>query len=301
MEHRRVVAARSTLRKHWLVLAGVPFFSHCGGCFLLGCPTRVDTVSWDHLLPDGGTWAGGQLGLEDCSLICADAGVGSNRCENSTTSTIDCISGGVCKGRLPPGLRSMSGSWLAQNAELEAAAVYAFEHLALELEVHGLPQLARAALEASRDEVRHAAAATRLALKYGVCPSAPTVTLPPEPRSLEELALDNAAEGCGRELLGATFNRWEAEHAGDPLVRAAMGPIAVDEASHARFSFALADALTPRMPLSVRRRAREAQEHALLQLAAAEPPRALRESFGLMEPDHAMKTAHALLDAHRHA
>jgi hypothetical protein len=59
------------------------------------------------------------------------------------------------------------------------------------------------------------------------------------PRSLVEIALENAREGCGRELLGVFVADWHAAHAEDPVVRRFYRRIAADEARHAALSLRL--------------------------------------------------------------
>ena len=183
-------------------------------------------------------------------------------------------------------------------AELETAAVTAFVQLADELEAHGLPQFASYALKAAEQEVRHAHDVTRLALSLGHCPR-PHTLHPTGLRSLDEVALDNAGEGCGRELMGAVINAHQAKTAGNPLVRKTMAGIADDEREHAGFSFELAGALMPRLSASQRRRAREAQEQTLAQLSSDELPQSTRALLGLMNPDQLKTAAGRLLEGWR--
>lgn len=184
-----------------------------------------------------------------------------------------------CKGgRRPPGLCALSpaedspGSWLARMAQLESASVVAFEHLANELKAHGFEAHGHQALHAATDEVRHTVAITRLALGFGCCPDVRAVGTAPL-RSLEAVAIDNAIEGCGRELFGAVFNVHQAQTASDPRVRHTMAKIAQDELGHARLSLDLARAINPRLALAQRRRVREAQAQALEQMATDESSR----------------------------
>jgi len=55
-------------------------------------------------------------------------------------------------------------------------------------------------------------------------------------RSLYEVALENATEGCVREAYGALFAVWQSQHASDPRLRSAMKDIARDEAEHAELA-----------------------------------------------------------------
>jgi hypothetical protein len=117
-------------------------------------------------------------------------------------------------------------------------------------------------------------------------------------RSLRR-ALDNAAEGCGRELFGAALNRHQAQAAADPAVRAVMASIAPDEAAHAELSFALAGALTTRLSPAQRRRAQEAQAQVLESFLDDEVPGPAREALGLMDSARSADLAKALLSQRR--
>jgi hypothetical protein len=177
-------------------------------------------------------------------------------------------------GRRPDALRSRPrrsrsvGEFFANAAELEAASVHAFVELAIELRAHGAPRrLTRAALRSARDEVRHARVTAGLARRYGGVASAPVVGAP-RVRSLYEVALDNAAEGCVRETFGALVAHVQARSSCDPVVRRALERIAVDETRHASLSWALDGWVTSRLPRAERRRLGEARRAAVATLRA---------------------------------
>ncbi|MEO6418715.1 MAG: ferritin-like domain-containing protein [Polyangiaceae bacterium] len=153
-------------------------------------------------------------------------------------------------GRRPEGLRmdrlatrgaGPIGEHFASVAILEAASVTAFRRLHRELAACGAP---RALLDrirvAARDEVRHARAITALAEKYGVTPAPPEVTPPEGLRTLFEIALENAREGCVRETYGALVAHLQASQADDADVRDAMSVIANEETEHAALSWDIA-------------------------------------------------------------
>lgn len=293
------------MTKRWWLLAGVPLLSNCSAppsphCGLLGGGGILSNESWNGLLVDGGVTDGGFIDQETCVALCPPS---ANMCAVVQPGVIEC-SLRCTGGRAPPGLVSLSdvdasaGSWLARMAELEAAAVHAFEHLANELEAHGLHRFATHALQAAEHEIRHAKVVTGLALRAGYCPKAP-VMRPAEVRSLAELAVDNAGEGCGRELFGAELNVHQARTASDPEVARVIGGIVDDERHHAAFSFALAEALMPRLTLAQRRRAREAQAEVLQQLGSEDVPLAARQTLGLMDQRQAAALAGGLLDQYR--
>src|SRR5690606_4330912 len=56
-------------------------------------------------------------------------------------------------------------------------------------------------------------------------------------QTLIEFALDNAVEGCVRETFGAACAAFQAVKARDPVVRATLRQVAVDETRHAELSW----------------------------------------------------------------
>ncbi|WP_438011081.1 ferritin-like domain-containing protein [Sorangium sp. So ce321] len=185
-------------------------------------------------------------------------------------------SAGVCIGRRAAGLveraaggATVVGAWFAEVAQLEAASVAAFEVLGRELAHHGAPRsLIEGASAARRDEVRHARVMRAVAARHGGRWRAPVVA--PQPlRSFEELAVENAAEGCARETFGALVGMWQARFAGDRAVRRVMARIARDEVRHASLAWAIDRWARPRLSPAARRRTEEARRSALDEIAAA--------------------------------
>lgn len=295
-----------TTTKWWLrsglLIAGVPALTGCSSTSgNYQCPPNTE-VAWAGQLTDGGRYDGGHIEYAECRVACGVVGACACSIVDAGVLTCSVCCGG---GRAPPGLLALSavdgsaGSWLARMAELEAAAVPAFAQLADELDAHHLEGYAHHARQAALEEVSHARAVTRLALGFGHCPGALRLAPSDEVRSLEEIAVDNASEGCGRELFGAVLNRWQGMHAADARVRAVMGSIADDEHSHARYSFALAEALSSRLSVAQRRRTKEAQERMLSRLAHEDSPGSTRQLLGLMDIEQVASTARALLENHR--
>jgi hypothetical protein len=160
-----------------------------------------------------------------------------------------------------------AATFLARAAELEAASIYAFYQLLLELRAHDAPRALRElALDAMLDEVRHARAMGELACAYGAEPHAPELR-PGAQRSLLELALDNVSEGCVRETFGALLTTYQAESASDPRLRTLMAEIALDETRHASFSWQLAAWLEPQLSSAQRAEVQSAQERAYGEVA----------------------------------
>ncbi len=123
-------------------------------------------------------------------------------------------------------------AWLQGTTHAETASVKAFVALARELETLGAPDgLVRRCHEAACDEVAHARSigdllaargGSRVPMRFRQVPS----------RSLTQLAVENAVEGCVKEVWAAAVAYWQATHAQDDGIRAAMAPIARDEARH---------------------------------------------------------------------
>jgi hypothetical protein len=147
----------------------------------------------------------------------------------------------ACIGRRPAGLVSHAkGGRFAHAAHLEAASVHAFRVLASELALHDAPhELIAEAKRSARDEIRHAAMMARFAKRFGATFEPPVVE-PREPRSLFDLALDNATEGCVRETYGAVEAMILAETERDPEIARAMHAIANDETRHAELAWSIA-------------------------------------------------------------
>jgi hypothetical protein len=223
---------------------------------------------------------------------------------NNTTGAVTLVS---CKeeiqscfsvfagGRPPSGLRArgevdgnLAGAFFAALAHLEGAAVEGFAQLARELSAHGAPErLVNDALRAGRDERRHSRIAAALARRAGVEPP-PVVVDPVELRSLVEVAVDNAREGCVTETFGAVVTLWQGKRAGDPVVRRAFAKIAVDELRHAELAASVAEWIAPRLTRAERERVRQSMEECVNRLAAGvehEPAQFFVEEIGLPPRD----------------
>lgn len=212
---------------------------------------------------------------------------------------------GACIGRVPAGLVSMSrdlqasalGDHLAHCAHLEEASVYAFERLARELTLYRAPrELVAEALHAADDEVRHARVMTDLARASGGEPVPALVEELPL-RSLEEVATENAVEGCVRETFGALVGGYQARHAADARIRAAMREIAADEARHASLSHRVHTWALAQLDQAARRRVLAAQRAAIRELladCARDELRDVRALAGLPAPEMALALAREL-------
>jgi hypothetical protein len=180
----------------------------------------------------------------------------------------------IGEGRRPAGLvtpkhieaNSAIGAWLAEAAWLEAASIPAFIYLARELDSHGAPRgLSRLALAAARDEIRHARTMTAMARRYGGTPPIADVAMPTV-RSLEDMAIENAVEGCVRETWGALVAMWQAQRSTDRELRAAFRAISADEARHSALAWAVDSWLSTRLDDAAKKRVIEARHLAVREL-----------------------------------
>ncbi|KFA89988.1 ferritin-like domain-containing protein [Archangium violaceum] len=177
-------------------------------------------------------------------------------------------------GRRPVGLRASDGvacvdalgRHFALAAHLEAASIKAFLRLREELALHGADVALRdAALVSALEEVMHTDVSTRLARRFGATPQRPEVVELPL-RSLFEVALENAVEGCVRETFGALVGHHQALHARDAEVREAMTRIAEDETRHAELSWAIDRWAREQLTAAECATLREAQREAVVTL-----------------------------------
>jgi hypothetical protein len=187
------------------------------------------------------------------------------------------------------------GRCFAVMGALEAGSVPAFQRLARELAAHGAPdELVRDARRAVRDERRHAAIMARLARSYGAEVAPPPVDVGPV-RALEEVARENAAEGCVSETWGALVALWQAERALDPAARAAMRAVAADELRHAALAWRVDAWARARLDPAAARRVLDARRERLAALRTSrhEPHPAVVSGAGVPSAREAAR----LLDA----
>jgi hypothetical protein len=178
-------------------------------------------------------------------------------------------------GRRPEGFadRSRGGSLrdlFARAAHHEAESVRAFRRFARELEAYGAPAaLGDAARVAARDEVRHASMWVEVAAAHGVTIDVDVAQDDLPSRSLEEVALDNAVEGCVFETYGAFLALYQSRHATTRALRAHFTSIADDELDHAALSHACAEVLEAHLDEEARIRVWERVRRARRELLGA--------------------------------
>ncbi|RKH53925.1 ferritin-like domain-containing protein [Corallococcus aberystwythensis] len=214
---------------------------------------------------------------------------------NITCSYVTCSNDGrrpegLVEARLPEAGDAL-GALFAHAAWLEAASVPAFLRLAEELKAHGAPEaLVKAARRSAGDEVRHTRQMQALARRHGA--TMPEVELPPfEPRSLEEMLLENAVEGCVRETFGAFVAGWQGRAARDPEVRSTLRAIARDEVRHAELAWAVDAWARQHLSAVQRERLHQARRDALRTLGEEvdghRPPEPLIHEAGMPSREQA--------------
>jgi len=184
---------------------------------------------------------------------------------------------GCAAGRRPDGMsvgqiaragHGPVGEYFASMAILESGAVIAFRRLEKELIAADAPAelLARIRV-AIKDEIRHARKTTVLAMKHGVTPGAPSCPSHRGARTLLDIAIENAREGCVRETYGALVAHLQAEEASDADVRACMQEIAAEETQHAALSWDVAVFLESRLTSEERAQVADVRRAAIRELA----------------------------------
>lgn len=230
---------------------------------------RHDTISVSLQELSAASHDNGEITTDGCTTLCSEyadmfgvstlehvdactleeATASANTGERDVTCTYTVTPQSKCDGRMHASVLPRTdhessghalGAWLADIAWHEAASVGAFRRLARELEAHHAPSnLVGRALQAARDEIRHARTFRRLAADLGAC-TVPVQFGPVSTRSLREIGVENAVEGCVRETWGALLALYQAEHAHEPY-RSVFREVAADETAHAQWSWDLDD------------------------------------------------------------
>jgi len=259
--------------------------------------TAYDVPVTGDLTRCGFTDSGGATSAT-CSSLCGGNVVGCGLLTDA--SVIHCSNGCAVDGRRPEGLAELGrpmdvASAFASLAYFEAASVDAFAILRTELVHHGAPlALLRAISRAQSDEVRHAAMARKAARALGaslVEPKVPKHDL----RSLEQIALENAREGCVRETFGALLGEWQSTHAPVVWIRDHYAILARDESRHAALSWRLHTWLMSQLSPSARARVVAELRRAVADLVdSLEDPSPRLAALGLPSASTARSMALAL-------
>ena len=225
-----------------------------------------------------------QLSEENCQNICTDQSVPSsyNICSCSYIGTnelgghdVACLTaecavegrghGDVQKAQKTLGPTDLA-CWFARAFHAEASSVVAFLQLRVELQSHKAPQnLIDRCFQAAKEEVLHARKMSAFCYEErGVAPALSFGSIPQ--RSLYELALDNAVEGCVFETFSALKAHYQAANATDERIQSLMQEIARDETSHAQLAWDIHSWLMHHLSEEQQASIRQAQRQALAQL-----------------------------------
>lgn len=229
---------------------------------LVGDPT---TCKWNET--GDGTY-------QFCQDVC---GQFVSSCKRRGTSGVECVAPCAVDGRRYTDLDDSSAprahdvaSYLARMAFFEAASVDSFTLLRDELTKHGAPRaLVAACTTARNDEIRHARMASRLARRHGGAVLAPPDLAASGARALEEIAIENAVEGCVRETFGVLVGMWQAEHAPTKELRAFFAKLAHDESRHAALALRVDAWVRTRLDAAAIARLDAAHARALAELEAS--------------------------------
>lgn len=280
----------------------------CGACPPPGEYTEVYTSPANG--PDGGTTnALPVLDQATCDRLCGGPTTGCAYASTDASGAVvvRCYDISRCggAGRRPDGYVAARvdgvdalGVWLGEIADLEAASVDAFRILDHELGVHGAPaSLRRRARAAADDEVRHARTMRRLARRLGATVARRTKRGQIRSRTVLEVALENAVEGCVRETFSALVAEVQAARAKDADLREALRTIAKDETRHAALAHSVRTFLDAKLTPEERATVDRAYLEALDRLEAEAPiflGDSARAAAGLPEPAELRALARAL-------
>ncbi len=240
----------------------------------------------------------------DCLRACANAGNFSSfddcRLLSGQPGKVECTTHQYC-GRRPAGLLPLHhretglAAYLTEGAHLEAASIEAFHILARELALHDAPSsLVLAAKQAARDEARHARVMFALARREGAATTrvrAKALRGLPRARELEDVAIENAIEGCVRESYGALLALRQTKQTKNPKIHETIIKITKNKITHvARWA-------SRRLSPSATKRVRRARAAAIRDLereaSAAVDPETARAA-GLPDPAEALALVRGL-------
>lgn len=215
-------------------------------------------------------------------------------------------------GRIPNGLHlgknGMStqssvhtiGQYLADMTAMETAAITAFDYLTRELEAYDAPEaLIARARQAVLEEARHAEMAGLLSASYEAEMTEVTVddfSL----RSLYDIALENAVEGCVNETFAAACGLWQSEYAQLEVFREVIAHITDEEMGHAELSWAIHQWVMPQLSQVEQEQIRVAQAEAVESLVKdfkQESNPVLQQAFGLPTKEDAARLFAQLKDS----
>jgi hypothetical protein len=149
--------------------------------------------------------------------------------------------------KLPSNARSFLGDFWLKNAQAEYASVPAFGRIAWLLSALGAPpHLVHGAHQAAMEEIGHAQRCFALASAYSgtdftaqAMPELLSNTMKPTMDPMQTLACESLLDGCFLEEFNADIALVSSTQAHDSVVRKVWAQIAVEERSHADYSWQL--------------------------------------------------------------
>lgn len=142
---------------------------------------------------------------------------------------------------------------MKRRVKCEAVAVIAFERLAFELKAYQAPTALLAKIQvAIEDEKRHTSTftSTCLAQNWEIKEDITHIEVSHYPvRSLLEIAIENAIEGCVGESFAALENLYQSYFAKNPTIKALHQSIVFDEIAHAELSWQIHDWINQQLPI----------------------------------------------------
>ncbi len=259
------------------------------------CDLSSSTATLDESTFTGYLDAEGQLTEESCSTLCTEqAGVyydylcscdytgpdsdGNHpvTCEYTVCAVEGRGHGDIAKLNVATG-RNEQARTFVRAYHAEASSVGAFLQLREELKQHdALEDLQRRCLKAAVQEVHHARMMAKLVEdEGGELPPLDFGTL--TKRSLFDLALDNAVEGCVYEAYSALKAQYQSRNSTDKRVAHAMKVIARDETAHAQLAWDIHQHLMSRLSKEEQVQIYRAQRTALHTVLEQAGKEALRE------------------------
>ncbi|MBM74796.1 MAG: hypothetical protein CMK59_05305 [Proteobacteria bacterium] len=226
--------------------AGVDCYGSCLEVYESTATFTLTTEEFTAYINEDGT-----LTAEQCNQICIDQ---VRLMDQNVEEVLSCddapIDGGAevtctvmiqpyCEGRFHdcvpkplPVEGSKDDQWLLRAAQSERASVQSFLLLAQELKNHGAPNFLITRLQqAAKEEIEHARMMQRLCQERGLS-LPPLSEAAPQQRSLLEIAIENAVEGCVHERYAALQAHYQAYHVEDERLRVYFSKIAREETEH---------------------------------------------------------------------
>ncbi|MAA79970.1 MAG: hypothetical protein CL916_12010 [Deltaproteobacteria bacterium] len=226
----------------------------------------------------------GQLTEESCSTLCFEesgsyydylcacdySGANSDGAHPVTCEYTMCAVEGRGHGNISK-LSEAAGTseinrYFVRAYHAEASSVAAFVQLRAELKQHDAPEeILGRCMKAAIDEVHHARMMAKLIRDSGECiPELDFGSV--AKRSIFEIALDNAVEGCIFETYSALKAHYQYKHATDPRIVAVMKVIAPDETRHAQLAWDIHHFLMSKLSQDEQKKILDAQREATQQL-----------------------------------